>query len=79
MLAPASNPNNLLFMATSPIHTGPLRSARWLPQTTCADYARSSGDLLPPSPPAEKATASQAFASVFKKIGYGTPLLVGML
>jgi hypothetical protein len=32
---------------------------RWLLQTTCADYAASSGDLPPPSPPAEKATASQ--------------------
>jgi len=27
---------------------------RWLPQTTC--NAESSGDFLPPSPPAEKAT-----------------------
>jgi hypothetical protein len=27
--------------------------------TTCADWARCSGDLLPPSPPAEKATARQ--------------------
>jgi hypothetical protein len=26
-------------------------------QTTCADCAGSSGDFLPPSPPAEKATA----------------------
>jgi len=32
---------------------------RWLPQTTCADCAGSSGDLLPPSPPGEKATARQ--------------------
>jgi hypothetical protein len=32
---------------------------RWLPQTTCADCAGSSGGLLPPSPPAEKATASK--------------------
>src|SRR6516164_7789829 len=32
---------------------------RWLPQTTCADCARCSGDLPPPSPPAEKATACQ--------------------
>jgi len=32
-----------------------LFSNRWLPQTN----AGSSGDLLPPSPPAEKATASQ--------------------
>ena len=29
---------------------------RWLLQTTCADYAGSSGGLPPPSPPAEKAT-----------------------
>jgi hypothetical protein len=29
---------------------------RWLPQTTCANCAECSGDLLPPSPPAEKAT-----------------------
>jgi hypothetical protein len=28
---------------------------RWLPQTTCANCARCSGDLLPPSRPAEKA------------------------
>src|SRR5262249_54440484 len=28
-------------------------------QTTCADCAGSSGDLPPPSPPAEKATASE--------------------
>jgi len=32
---------------------------RSLPQTTCADCAGSSGNLLPPSPPAEKATAHQ--------------------
>jgi hypothetical protein len=33
---------------------------RWLPQTTCADCAAgSSGDLPPPSPPAEQATARQ--------------------
>ena len=25
---------------------------RWVPQTTCADWPESSGDLLPPSPPA---------------------------
>jgi len=32
---------------------------RWLPQTTCASYvAGRSGDLLPLSPPAEKATAA---------------------
>jgi hypothetical protein len=30
---------------------------RWLPQTMCADCAVSSGDPLPPSPPAEKANA----------------------
>src|SRR5262249_48919109 len=30
-----------------------------LPQTTRADYVGCSGDLLPPSPPAEKATARQ--------------------
>jgi hypothetical protein len=30
-----------------------------LPQTMCADCAESSGDLLPSSPPAEKATARQ--------------------
>src|SRR5262249_16837347 len=31
---------------------------RWPPQTTCAGCAAgSSGDFLPPSPPAEKATA----------------------
>src|SRR5262245_16218868 len=32
---------------------------RWHPQTTCAGCVESSGNLLPPSPPAEKATASQ--------------------
>src|SRR6516165_1907794 len=32
---------------------------RSLPQTTCANNSASSGDLLPPSPPAEKATASK--------------------
>ena len=32
---------------------------RWLPQTTCADCRESLGNLLPPSPPAEKATARQ--------------------
>jgi hypothetical protein len=32
---------------------------RWLPQTTCADCAGSSGDLPPPSPPAEKATTCE--------------------
>jgi hypothetical protein len=33
---------------------------RWPPQTTCAGCATGiSGDFLPPSPPAEKATTSQ--------------------
>src|SRR5262249_57092081 len=32
---------------------------RSLPQTTDANNSASSGDLLPPSPPAEQATASQ--------------------
>jgi hypothetical protein len=31
---------------------------RWPPQTTCANCAGRSGALLPPSPPAEKATAN---------------------
>jgi hypothetical protein len=32
---------------------------RWLPQTTCADCAAgSSGDLVPPSPPAAKAATA---------------------
>jgi hypothetical protein len=30
-----------------------------LPQTTCADCVESLGDLLPPSPPAEQASARQ--------------------
>src|SRR5262249_12024408 len=32
---------------------------RWLPQTTCADCAGRSGNLLTPSPPAEKAGAHE--------------------
>src|ERR1700750_2654971 len=32
---------------------------RWLPQTTCSSCAGCSGGLLPPSPPAEKASARQ--------------------
>jgi hypothetical protein len=32
---------------------------RWLPQTMCADAVDALGGLPPPSPPAEKATASQ--------------------
>ena len=36
-----------------------LLGIRWVPQATCAGCAGSSGDLLPPSPPAEKATACQ--------------------
>ena len=39
-------------------HKSRLFGNRWLPQTTCADCAGSSGDLLPPSPPGEKSTAS---------------------
>src|SRR5262249_56260480 len=35
------------------------RIDRKLPQTTCAIVPGRSGDLLPPSPPAEKATARQ--------------------
>jgi hypothetical protein len=33
---------------------------RWLPQTTCADCAGISGDLLPPSQPTERATTSKS-------------------
>jgi hypothetical protein len=39
-------------------HQSRLFTNRWLPQTTCA-LGRCSGGLLPPSPPAEKATACQ--------------------
>jgi hypothetical protein len=35
------------------------RKARWLPQTTYANCSGRSGDLPPPLPPAEKATARQ--------------------
>jgi hypothetical protein len=40
-------------------HKSRLFGNRWLPQMTCADCAGSSGDLLPPSPPAEEATTRQ--------------------
>jgi hypothetical protein len=40
-------------------HKSRLFGNRWLPQTTCAGCAGSSGNLLPPSPPAEKASARQ--------------------
>src|SRR5262249_12662845 len=41
-------------------HKSRLLGNRWLPQTTCTGCARDvSGDLLPPSPPAEKATTSE--------------------
>jgi|ERR1700730_1881556 len=40
-------------------HKSRLFGNRWLPQMTCADCAGSSGDLLPPSPPAQKANARQ--------------------
>src|SRR6266566_3553727 len=42
-----------------PGHKSRLFGNRWLPQTTYADCAGSSGDLPPPSPPAEKTTARQ--------------------
>src|SRR5258708_264731 len=45
----------VLFRART--HKSRLFGNRWLPQTTCADYAGSSGRLPPPSPPAEKAKA----------------------
>jgi CRISPR/Cas system endoribonuclease Cas6 (RAMP superfamily) len=35
--------------------------------------------FLPPSPPAEKATARQASTPVLKRVGYSTLLLVGVL
>src|SRR5262245_58787309 len=46
-------------LATACTHKSRLFGNRWLPQTTCADCAGSSGDLPPPSPPAEKTTARQ--------------------
>jgi hypothetical protein len=39
-------------------------------QTTCAGCAGSSGDFLPPSPPAEKATARQDHVGKFTLHGY---------
>src|SRR5262249_11419006 len=42
------------------LRKSPFFGNRWLPQTTCADCAGSSGDLLPPSPPAEKTHQDQA-------------------
>src|SRR5438105_11234567 len=45
---------------------------RWLPQTTCANNAGSSGDLLPPSPPAEKTTTSKP-ATIARIVVGGRP------
>ena len=42
--------------ATACTHKSRLFGNRWLPQTTRADRAGSSGNLPPPSAPAEKST-----------------------
>jgi hypothetical protein len=47
---------NVMGLTKALTHKSRLFGNRWLPQTT---YAGCSGDLLPPSPPAEKATARQ--------------------
>jgi hypothetical protein len=58
---------------------------RGLPQT-CARYAGSSGDLLPPSPPAEKASGLQPVQSpvlmidlIFNTIGLDIIFIVVVL
>jgi hypothetical protein len=67
----AGNLTHTIFRVCT--HESRLFGNRWPPQTTCADCAAgSSGDLLPPSPPAEQTTISKP-ATIARIMAGGPP------